>query len=660
MSWSKGATAAFARSIGPAASRPFHAGGTGDAAAQRCRPGAGRKSLRGGIRTMTSYRRSGLLSAVLALSVLFAVACGSSDNNKSSNATSPAGQNPNAAASPAAGGTRAAATTAAGTQAAAGNYTPAPKDQQVLVVNLGATPDFLDPHKSQFETDIAVERLLFRGLFYTDDNGNPIPAVASAIPTKDNGGISADGKTLTIKIKDGQKWSDGTPLTAKDFEYSIKRSFDPKLASPYASFDFNIVGAEDYFNALGTDKSPKNPSADELTKMRDAIGVTATDDKTLAIKLVNPQGTMPVLLGLWNMYPVKKDVVEAGGASPDNTKWATPGKLIGNGPFVLKDFKEKDHITLEANPNYTLEPKPKLQKLDIRLVEDEESAYNAFTTGELAMVSIPTSKVPLVDGDPNLKKQNVRGPVPRTGGIEFNFTVKPLDNKNVRLAIAKAIDRDAFVKVTRAGVATPTQCWIAPGTPGYDKSDCDVLKFDVAAAKKLLADGGYPNGQGFPELSLVITNSPVNKAIAEFLQKQLKDNLNINIKLDLVDSKTRSSRYSNSQFELFYGGWQEDYHDPENWLPELWHTGGGNNQYKYSNKAVDDLLDQAKFETDNTKRVSLYRQAHKLLIEDGNGAWIENNIRNWLVNPKVRNVTPNAQDSGWVGQFDIEKIEIAK
>jgi len=275
-------------------------------------------------------------------------------------------------------------------------------------------------------------------------------------------------------------------------------------------------------------------------------------------------------------------------------------------------------------------------------------------------VTVPPSKSTVVDSDPNLQKLNVKGDVPRTFGIEFNFTVKPLDNKNVRLALAKSIDREAFAKVVLPGIGKATECWLAPGTPGYDASDCAAIKYDPAAAKQALAAAGFPNGQGFPELTLLVSNTPERKSVAEFIQKQFKDNLNINIKLELVDSKTRSSRYSNSQFELFYGGWQEDYHAPENWTPELSGTGGGNNQFKYSNPQLDALIKQAKFELDNTKRIALYKQMHKLLIDDVNGAWTDNRIRNWLYKSKVKNVVGNGQDSGWLGQFGIEKVEIAK
>jgi oligopeptide transport system substrate-binding protein len=607
------------------------------AAARRFWPSAGRIH-RGGTTTMRPSRKLGLLGAALAIAVVFAVACGGEKKEE-------------AKATPA---------TEVRTPAPAGAYTPAPRDQQVLTVNLGAEPNFLDPHKSQFSQDIGVETLLFRGLFYTDEKGTPIPAVAREVPSTTNGGISADGKTLTIKLKDDQKWSDGSALTARDFEYSLKRAFNPKLASPYASFLFNIVGAKEYYSALGDEKNPKSPSAAELTALRNAVGVRAVDDKTLEIKLREPQPTIFNILALWIAFPVKQSSVEAGGAAEDNTQWTVPGRMIGNGMFVLKERREKDVIVVEANPNYTAGEKPKLQRINLRVIDDPDVAFNAWQTGELDMAAVPPSKVPLVDGDPNLKKLNVRAPDPTTLGLEFQATVKPLDNEKVRLALGKAIDRDAFVRVVLAGVGTPTQCWLPPDVAGYVKSDCDALAYDPAAAKRLLAEAGFPNGQNFPKLSLLMTNTALNKTIAEFIQKQFKDNLNIDIDLELVDSKVRTARYSESQFQLTVGGWHEDYHDPENWLPELFETGAGNNQFKYSNAQFDSLVKQAKFEQNNEKRIALYRQAHKVLIDTAGIAPIYYRVRNTVIKSKVKNIVLNSQDFGFTGSWAVEKIEIAK
>ena len=157
----------------------------------------------------------------------------------------------------------------------------APDDQQKLTVNLGAEPETLDWQVSEFEQDIAVEHLLARGLFFFDSKVNLVPGLAAQIPTKENGGISADALTYTIKMKPGQKFSDGNLLTAKDMEYSIKRMLDPKVAGNYAGFFYDLKGGDDYNNALGTKDQPKNPSDQQLQQLRDAVGVKAVDDQTI-------------------------------------------------------------------------------------------------------------------------------------------------------------------------------------------------------------------------------------------------------------------------------------------------------------------------------------------------------------------------------------------
>ncbi|MFN8558841.1 MAG: peptide ABC transporter substrate-binding protein [Dehalococcoidia bacterium] len=542
--------------------------------------------------------RGVVMPLALALTALVAGACGGGGSSGTTSA--PAGT----------GGGASTVDQSRTPVAAATGYTPADKAQQVLRVSFTAQPVFLDPHKSQFAQDIAMERMMWRPLFWVDEQGAAVPSVAKEMPTQQNGGISADGKTWKITLKDGQKFSDGSALTAKDFEYSIKRALNPKLASPYADELGNVIGAREFNRA-------KDASGADLDRLRDAVGVKALDDKTLEVRLVQPQPTLSLVLGLWIAYPVKQSIVEQGGDAIENTKWAaTVGRAVGNGPFVLKEAKEKDRYIFEANPNYTLDPKPKLSRLEFRIVEDEETGFNAFQTNEVDYAAVPTSKISLVDGDAQLKKLNLRATDPTVFWLQMQNQVKPLDNPKVRLALAKAINRDDFVKVVLGGVGEPTTLLMHTSTPGQKPTDGDALKFDPARAKQLLTEAGYPNGQGFPQLTYLSNQSTINKAAAEFIQKQFKDNLNIDIKLEIVDSQTRSSRYSNSQFELTLGGWHEDYHDPENWLPVLFRTGGTNNQLKYSNKQFDDLIDQAKFEPNTEKRYALYQQASKIALDD--------------------------------------------
>jgi oligopeptide transport system substrate-binding protein len=577
-----------------------------------------------------------LLSLALAVAVTAAVACGSDKKESSSSQQT-------------------VATTAAQEvrTPAAGQYTAAPREQQIFRV-AWTQPEFLDPHKSNFAQDIAVERLLSRPLFWVDEKGSPVPSVAREMPTRQNNGISADGKTYTIKLKDNQKFSDGSLLTAKDFEYSIKRALHPKLASLYASELYNIAGAE----ALNT---AKDANADQIKTLWDAVGVRAIDNGTLEFKLNNPQPTITQILGMWMAYPVKQAAVEQGGAPIENTDWAfDPARSISNGPFVLKEYREKDRIVVEANPNYTLEPKPKLFRIEMRISEDEEVSFNAFQTAELDYAAVPTSKIPLVDGDPNLKKQNIRAPDPTVFWLIPNHGVKPLDNQKVRQALAKAIDRDAFVKAVLGGVGESTTLFMYPSVPGADKSDGDSLKYDPSAAKQLLADAGYANGQGFPTLTFLSSQATVAKNSAEFIQKQLKDNLNVTINLEVVDARTRSSRYNNKQFDLALGGWHEDYHDPENWLPTLLESTSTNNKWNYKNQQFDDLVRQAKYELDEQKRVSLYRQAHKVALDDAAVGPVYNRTRNAVIATKVKGIEAHPLDSMFAGNILVEKIEIAR
>jgi oligopeptide transport system substrate-binding protein len=598
------------------------------------------------------------IGGLLAATTL-AMACGGGGNNANNKAANNAAK-PSAAASAAATSTAAAKpSAAAGSPAAqATNQRPAdaaPPDQQKLTVRLAAEPEFLDPQQSEFEQDIAVEHLLFRGLFVFDKDGNLVPALATEIPTKENGGISADGLTYTIHMKTGQKFSNGDPITAQTMEYTLKRELDPKVAGSYAGFYYDIVGGEAYSTALGTKDKPKNPSAQELQQLRDAVAVKALDDTTLQIKLTEPSGSFLDRLAIWGAYPADKNVIDKFG-----DKAYDPANLVGNGPYILKEYAAKDHITLVANPNYTLDPKPIIQTLTIRLIDDSSQAFNAWKNGELDETDVPGASAQQVLNDPNLKNLVKQFPEQSTRGIEFNLTQKPFDNPKVRMAIAKAVDRNALAQVVFQGLVVPGATWLPPGLPGYDKANEDIQKYDPAAAKQLLAEAGYPNGQGFPVTKIILTQSPTNQNLFDFLSKQLKDNLNITIQADIVDGKTRSQRYTNRQFELFWGGWIGDYPNADDWMNDLWTTGGTTNKPGYSNPQFDQCVKQAKQEADAKKAATLWAQCDKIMLQDAALAVMDHDLRVNIFQPKVKGVIPSLTDAGWMGEALFESVYIAK
>lgn len=607
-----------------------------------------------------------LLTGVMVAVAALGLACGSSNNNKTSNTNNAAPAASSAATtagSPSAGGAASAtkAPSAAATSASPAAATgakpadAAPGDQQRLTIQLPAEPETLDWQVSEFEQDISVEHLLARGLFYFDKDANVVPALAAQMPTKDNGGLSADGLTYTIKLKSGQKFSDGNPLSAKDIVYTVQRAMDPKLAGNYAGFFYDIVGAKDYNTALGTKDNPKTPSDAELQQMKAAIGVKAVDDSTVQFTLTKPSGSFLTRLALWTMYPVEQSVIEKFG-----DKWTDPANIVGNGPYVLKEHVEKDHITLAANPNYTLDPKPIVKTVTLRVIEDNVQALNAYKNGEIDVVNVPQQQAQQIFADPSLKDQLHREPRQETRGWEFNDAQKPFDNPQVRMAFAKAVNRDDFIKAVYGGIGTPATTWLPPGLPGYDKANESIQAFDPNAAKQLLSQAGYPNGQGFPSVSLLLTDTPLNHSIFDFLQKQIKDNLNITIGSEFVDAKTRSSRYSNKQFTLFYGGWVGDYPNADDWLPDLWTTGGSTNKPGYSNPQFDAAVQKALAETDPKAQVPLWSAAEKIMLQDAAGGWLYHGELVQLFKPKIKGMVGTSIDSIWFGSELFESTYISK
>ena len=274
------------------------------------------------------------------------------------------------------GGTKKSSTTPT-----AGAGAAAPADQQVLVAQ-SAEPEFFDPQRSNFEQDIAIARMLFRGLYQLelDSNDNVI-----AVPAMADGEPQVSGNVYTIKLKTGLKWSDGQPLTAKDFEYSLKRECSPDTAGPYeyvlGAGVLNLVGCDDYLGGTGT---------------IDQIGVKAVDDTTLQMTLVAPKPNFTTIMSLWPTFPIRQDIVTKFG-----DKWTDPANIVDNGPYILTEYVAKDHVTLQPNPNWALDPKPQLQKLTIKFIDDQEVAFRAFQTGELDMTQVSAHRRPNNSGRPD-------------------------------------------------------------------------------------------------------------------------------------------------------------------------------------------------------------------------------------------------------------------
>ncbi|MDQ6831887.1 MAG: peptide ABC transporter substrate-binding protein [Chloroflexota bacterium] len=575
-------------------------------------------------------------------------------------ATRPAGSTVAGTAAPATGatGTTAAASTTAGTTTSVAAYSPqgtkAPNasDKQTYRLAALADPKTLDPATAQYADSISFIHLMYDDLYSYDDKGTLIPRAAVEVPTTQNGGISSDGKTYTVKIRPGQKFSDGSPVTAKDYVYATKRFLDPSLASNYASFMDNLVGYDD-LTAKGNEKKTKA----ELQPLFDKLGVVAKDDNTLAFTLKDVQPTFPFVLSLWGLIPLKQDVVEKGGAN----WWQDPKNHITNGAWTLETFQSKQKLTFVPNASYTGQ-KPILTRLEFTIIADSAQRFNAYQNNEIDSLAVPTGNRQQVLADPQYKSQIVRGPQLTTFGFRFQNQRAPFNNPVVRKAFATAIDRDAFINDVFKGIGKPITSWIAPGEPGYNESIGSQYKFDAAKAKKILSDAGI-DPKSLNGTKYIFSNTGDNPSVAQAIQAQLRQNLGVDIALDPQESTVYQQLVSDKHdYQFNLGGWGADYPDPENWLIELFGTKGGNNDQLYSNPKVDALFQQAKVELDNTKRLALLDQAHKIIVDDDAGVaplYVRETFS--IKKPTVIGLVPNPMDGNAIGdQHAFRGIQITK
>ena len=506
---------------------------------------------------------------------------------------------------------------------------------QVFRIRLAEDPSTLDPQLASFAADISVVKQLYRGLFTYDKDLNVVPAVAAEMPTQENGGISTDGLTYTIKLRGDATWSDGETVAAQDFVYAFQRLFDPEAGAQgyYYSFYTAIDGAE---AAAAGEGSPAD------------VGVSATDDQTLVIHLTHPQPTLPTLLALWPASPLRQDLIDQNGAS-----WTDAGKLVTDGPFVLASYTAGDSIVLDANPAYWGADKPTLQELVYKIIPDDSAALVAYQNGEIDLTAIPGPDTERFAGSP----EEVRSSTLETFAVQYNTAQAPFDNKLVRQAFSRAIDRDSYVTALLHGVGEPALAWLPADMPGGDASVGADLGFDSEAARSLLSQAGYTDGTGFPSVTLTVSDTEEYRLTAEFLQQQLKQNLGINLNIDTVEEANFYDRYGAGDFQMIWASWFADYADPENWLPQQFATDGGFNVYGYSNSQVDDLFEQAAGELDNAQRLALYGQAQQIIIDDQVITPVFHPESNYLLARNVGGLTPTALDAQ-PGDWFVSNIQI--
>jgi oligopeptide transport system substrate-binding protein len=466
---------------------------------------------------------------------------------------------------------------------------------QILHRGNGAEPQDIDP---QVVTGTVEDHIitggLFEGLLSEDPKDlHPIPGVA------ERWDVSDDGKTYTFHLRSNAKWSNGQPVTAQDFVRSYQRMLMPSLGAEYAYMLYVMVNAEAYNKGELKDFSK--------------VGVKAIDDRTLQIQLNSPTPYFLSLVNHYSWFPVPVSVIERyGPIDQRGNRWTRPGNFVGNGPFNLAKWKINDVLIIKKSPTYWDAANVKLKEVRFYPIESYETEERAFRSGQLHMTyEAPLSKIDAYKRDhPELLRID---PFLGTYIYRFNTTKPPLNDVRVRRALGMAIDRVAIATQIRRAGETPAYSFTPPDTAGYT---CRAkFPYDVEQARKLLAEAGYPDGKGFPKLTIMFNTLESHRTIAEAVQQMLKKNLNIDVELENQEWKVYIDSQRTLNYQIGRYAWIGDYVDPNSFL-DMFVTGGGNNQTGWSNKDYDRYIAEAASTADPQKRFEAFQKAEAILLEE--------------------------------------------
>ncbi len=420
--------------------------------------------------------------------------------------------------------------------------------------------------------------------------------------------VSEDGMTYTFTLRDGLKWDDGKPLTAKDYEYGIKRTADPK------------TGAESAF-LLDPIKNFKRVNDPKINASLDELGVKALDDKTLEIKLETPTSYFLRLIPFRTMLPQRKDVVEKYG-----DKYGSEADCyMGCGPYKLTEWVHGSKITLEKNENYWNKENVKNDKVDVKIINDTNALLTAFENGEIDKCSTNLSEwVDKFKENKDIEKHKVS--LPSVDYLSLNHKDKLISNKKIRLALMLALDRHDMNKSLMKGVNKEAEYWVpeAIGVEGVNFREkagnpMDSLKKKYPDPKKLFIEGMKELGLGEDpskvNIEFICTNSPLVKKYGEYIQQCYHNKLGINIKLEMMEWPILAGKINKGDYQVGYLAWTADYDDPSAML-SMFKSNANVVNTGWSSPEFDQFVTKGIEAGDTNSAIENYKKAEELLIDD--------------------------------------------
>ena len=475
---------------------------------------------------------------------------------------------------------------------------------QAIVYNGGESANLRDYDPAT--TYSSGDKLVFSGLVSLDPHLNLAPDLAETWE------VSADGTVYTFHIRANAKFHDGRDVTAQDVVFSWERAASPDLASDTVlTYLGDIVGVREMVDG----------EADSIS------GLKVIDEKTLQVTIDAPKPYFIMKLTFPTAFVVDENNVSAG------EEWVLQPN--GTGPYKLTEWRSYEYILYEANQDFYLGA-PSIPYVVVKLYAGDD--VRLFETGEVDVASVSLySAERMLDPTEPLNANLVTGVDLCTNYVVFDTTRPPFDDVNVRKAFSMAFDRQRYIDVLYRGLALPAEGIYPPGLPGFSY-DLEGLPYDPAQARELLQQSKYGGPEGLPEI--VYTNAGIGSYVGSnvaALAEMWEQNLGVTIKVENIDYNFYYEQvFSGNHGQIFDGGWCADYPDPENFADVLFHSGSSQNHGDYSNPELDTLLEAARIERDVTKRIEMYQQAERMIVDEAPVLFTVHSLSFQLVQPYVK------------------------
>ncbi|MEO6568020.1 MAG: peptide ABC transporter substrate-binding protein [Opitutaceae bacterium] len=492
----------------------------------------------------------------------------------------------------------------------------------VLHRGLGSEVGDLDPHLATSVAEMDLISALFEGLVSEDPvDLHPVPGVAESWEP------SSNHLVYTFHLRENAKWSNGNPVTAQDFVASWQRLLTPSLAAPNATLLYVLEGAEAFHKGVSKDFSQ--------------VGVTAVDARTLRVTLEHPTTYFLSLLTHTACLPVPVAVIASHGPLDQRgNSWTRPGKLVGNGPFTLKTWQANQRIVVEKSPSYWDASQVKLKAIHFYPIDSVDAEERSFRAGQLHVTYVlPHGKVESYRRDfPHLLRTD---PYLDSYFLRLNTRRPPLGDERVRRALAIGIDRAAIVGQLLHGDQRPASTITPPGLRGYVPPP--GITTDFAAARRLLAEAGFPNGKGLQPLELLYNTSENHRVLAEAIQEMWRKELGIEVRLVNQEAKVVRTERRAGNYQILLSDWVGDYLDPTTFL-DVWRSDSGNNHTGWANPDYDAILFSAARTASVGERAALLQKAEALMLAAVPIAPLYYNTHVFLLHPAVKGWHPTLLD----------------